>query len=222
MENKSRFIQIPEDVIKLLDGNDSEEDAKILTYNIVFIIDTIDEEIKDGDCLIIGTNLYRNDGKFLYDEREAKIIPFAFDLDDYGCIPRNFDLRRFPLRFFSEILDHNSYVRLNDTMIDQIVNHTTFELPDKLTSYFMMGNEKYEVIGIPEDCKYPQSFALAETFPGALIIEMSKEPEYEVGSLKFAVSFVKMFVQQVKDQRIQYETDQRKQSWLPNTLYVIC
>lgn len=141
---KSSYVDIPVDIAaKLSDDDEEATNLDILTAWIKFN----NPQIKDGDCLIVDRNGYRNDGKFLWDELRKRVVSLGYDIDEYGCIPKNFDLRRFPAQFFSEIIDHNSFIRLEDDFINQIVNHATFSQPpnqlniDKkiVWSYFMFG-----------------------------------------------------------------------------------
>lgn len=224
---KSSYIDIPADIAeKLGEDDEDEKNSNILTAWVKFS----GLQIKDGDCLIVNRNGYRNDGKFLWDDQKRKVIPLAFDLDEYGCIPKDFDLRRFPAQFFSFILDHNSFVRLENDFIRQIVDHAEFSHPPVglnmpenpiVWSYFMFGKTKYYVIGIPSDAKYAQQKVIEEN-QGQLYIEHGDMRKLKKDSLEYAVNFMRVFIDNVKGERIDFLDTSSNKEYDKNCLFVQC
>lgn len=219
-EEKSQYIEIPAYISEKF-HDDNEEDCRILTAWVKFS----NLNISDGDCLRVDPNGHRNDGKFFWDERRKQVIPFASDLDDYGCVPKEFDLRRFPLHFFSNVMDHNSFVRLDDSLIDQIVKHATFstlsnETKPRVWSFFFLGKTRYLVLGEPSDCKYIEPQVKQEHNPGEWVVTTARG-KYDVNSLEYAVNFMRVFIATVKDERIEYQNSQNGEME-ERTLYVSC
>jgi hypothetical protein len=206
---KSKYIDIPREIVKKL-SDDDEENLKILNENVRWLADA-----KDGDCLVVDRNGYRNDGKYLWDAEEQKIVSFSRDVDDYGCIPKNFDLRRFHERFFADILAHNSYVRLGNDLIDQIVRNATYGFaPDidpkeRVWSYFFIKKTKYIVIGIAEDCLYPNPEIIQEgNRPGELIVSFPEQVKHS-NDRDIAIHFMRIFIESVKNQMISFNDSER-------------
>lgn len=225
MDNpRSRYIDIPEDISGGLSGDD-DRDAESLTVWVKFS----GQKLRDGDCLIVDRDGYRNEGKFLWDDVRKKVIPLAFDLDDYGCIPKEFDLRRFPdPKFFSKILDHNSYIRLENGFIEQITSHAVYSVPpleganEKIVwSYFYFGKTRYLVLGIPSDVAYPEN-QVREERNGELYISVAKREVYEKDSLEYAVNFMRMFIERASKEYITFENTETLEVIPGNILYVNC
>lgn len=226
-EMKSSFIDIYDDIIeKMSEDDDDESNLDVLTTWVKFS----GLKIKDGDCLIVR-NGYRNEGKFLWDEQRKRVVnlDYTYDIDEYGCIPKSFDLSRFPAQFFSEIIDHNNFIRLKNDFIFQIVQHATFSQPpnelnieDKIVwSYFMSRKTKYYVIGIASDAKY-REHRVREEDMGAHYMEHEEMNELEVDSLEYAVNFMRMFVDRVKSERIEFLNSSSSEKTPENWLFVQC
>ena len=232
MQNpRSKFVDIPQDISELLkDDEDTEGNARLLSPWARE--NEIDLKINDGDCLIIDRAGYRNDGKFLWDAQKRQVISFAYDLDDYGCIPPEFSIRRFPPHYFWIILEHNSFIRLDKGIVNQIVEHAVYEncpvtvkllKPQKVVwSYFMLGKEKYHVIGVPVDCGYVSQRVAEETAHGTLMIHSEKTPELHPSSVEYAVNFMRMFIDAVEKHQITFRNEQTGEEDAENILFVSC
>jgi hypothetical protein len=129
-------------IIQFLDDDADEEQefedpAEYEKLSAWFKNDPISKQMKRGDVLHnVSMGDYRNDGKFIFDGEKLCYPynePFAEtanpddpDPDEYGYVPRQFlAINEFPVRYWSEIIDHNYYIYADLTdFIDHITWHT--------------------------------------------------------------------------------------------------
>jgi hypothetical protein len=221
LNERSKYIQAPLDLCEKLETDSVLKPLNrwVAQYG----------NAKDGDCILTEPNPCRNDGKYLWDAKKEKLVEFDCDLDEYGCIPRAFDIRRFPLHYFSHVLDHNDYVRLDNTLIEQIVTQAVYGFPPKtewesekrVWSKFFVGEKMYYVMGIPENCLYKEKEIIGETFGEAIVRCSSGEGEkYDVNSLEYAVNFMRTFIDAVRLGQINFRDEDGGTS--EDTLFVNC
>lgn len=122
-------------IIRFLDDAEDEQDfqdpGEYERLSAWFKNDPISNRMKRGDVLHnVSMGDYRNDGKFIFDG-EKLCYPyddtFADYPDEYGYVPHQFlVINEFPVRYWSEIIDHNSYIYANLEDITQLTWHTPF------------------------------------------------------------------------------------------------
>ncbi len=91
------------------------------------------EDLQRGDIIEVKELAgYRNDGKYIYDGKKA--IPLDTDIDEYGCIPKEFKvLDKFPPRYWEKEITHNMFIWLNidddqiKEMLKNLKRDKTFE-----------------------------------------------------------------------------------------------
>ena len=125
-------------IIQFLDDDADEQDFEDpVEYDRLcawFKDDPISKRMKRGDVLHnVSMGDYRNDGKFIFDGEKLCYPynnPFADatdpeDPDEYGYVPKSFlAINEFPVRYWSEIIDHNYYVYADLTdIVDDITWH---------------------------------------------------------------------------------------------------
>ena len=124
-------------IIQFLDDDADEQDFEDpVEYERLcawFKDDPISKRMKRGDVLHnVSMGDYRNDGKFIFDGEKLCYPynkPFADatdpdDPDEYGYVPKSFlAINEFPVRYWSEIIDHNYYIYADLT---DIVDHITW------------------------------------------------------------------------------------------------
>jgi hypothetical protein len=133
-------------IIQFLDDDDEEEQEfenreEYEKLSAWFKNDPISKRMKRGDVLHnVSMGDYRNDGKFIFDGEKLCYPynePFAEtadpddpDPDEYGYVPKSFlAINEFPVRYWSEIIDHNYYIYADLTdFIDHITWHPHCDL----------------------------------------------------------------------------------------------
>ena len=132
-------------IIQFLDDDADEQDFEDpVEYERLcawFKDDPISKRMKRGDVLHnVSMGDYRNDGKFIFDGEKLCYPynkPFADatdpeDPDEYGYVPKSFlAINEFPVRYWSEIIDHNYYIYADLTdFIDHITWHALSALDE--------------------------------------------------------------------------------------------
>lgn len=77
-----------------------------------FILRGKGADIRRGDILLTGEGIgYRNHGKTIFNGKD--FIPLANSPDDYGTVPKEFQIGEFPPRYWIEVIDHNYLVPID-------------------------------------------------------------------------------------------------------------
>ena len=93
-------------------------------------------------------SFYRNDGKVVWDGEQTQVL--AYDVDDYGSVPKSFTFPEFPLNHFYQSIDHNSIIWLSEKTIEEAIRNFDEEkqttiISDSYKSYVIKTNyEDYE------------------------------------------------------------------------------
>ena len=65
--------------------------------------------------------VYRNDHKFIWYKKKEKLVPLDFEMDEYGCVPKEFALglegneNIKNTHWWEDTIDHNRYIPVNFT-----------------------------------------------------------------------------------------------------------
>ncbi len=211
----SKYFEIPE-TVQIDNDDESLENCEILTkYANEFLIDKM-----DGDVLGPPKDQqYRNAGCYFWDGKEQKVIPFGSDLDEYGCLPPSFDITRFGIHHFDNVMEHNSYVRIPKDCIDQIMRTAEYGIPpmlDKKTvwAYFFSEGRRYYVIGIPVDASHKESEIIE--------VAHSNPTTYEQDSNEYAANFMRLFIDNIHKGLIDSVAHEEGYKSKDSVLYVHC
>lgn len=69
-------------------------------------------DLRKGDVIFLEFDIgYRNDGKVMFNGQE--LVDLAWDPDEYGNVPEEFQIGEFPPLYWSEVIVHNNYIPFN-------------------------------------------------------------------------------------------------------------
>ena len=139
------MTQLKRDELIDFDNNDLVENV---ANNILSSHKNILETIQRGDIVQFEKVCYRNDFKLIWDGNKLINLEFDVGIDEYGYVPRQFNMDEFPLNYWDDCIAHN-YIRWpTKNITDQIRNNVI--LSDNhlgWNSFFIMnGVCKYTVI----------------------------------------------------------------------------
>ena len=219
----SSYFEIPE-TIQIDDDDESLANCEILTkYVNEFLID----QIKDGDVLgPLKVQQYRNAGCYFWDGKEQKVILFGSDLDEDGCLPPSFDIVRFGIHHFDNVMEHNSYVRVSKDCIDQIIRTAEYGVSPILNkkavwAYFFVNDQKYYVIGVSTDASYKESEIIGARSYGWIVANANLS-QYDLESSEYAANFMRLFISNVHNGQIDSVAHEEGYDVKNNVLYVHC
>lgn len=105
--------------------------------------------IKRGDIVQFDLITYRNDLKLIWDG--TKLIDLEYDIDEYGHVPRQFNMGEFPVNYWDKTISHN-YIRWpTENIANQIQKNFTInnDHPEYgcpwYSSFVINGFDKYIV-----------------------------------------------------------------------------
>jgi hypothetical protein len=216
------------------DDDESQQTLDVLTS----FVKTFLPDIKDGDVIGLDSQQesYRNTANFFWDAKEQKVIPMGEDLDEYGCAPPHFTYPRFPLHFFESVLTHNNFVRLEKRFVEQIRRHAkygqvpvelqalcTIPIPESCWSFFMHGNDKHYVLGIPSDANYRENEVIAEHGDQGETYTSGNAEAIKVGTIEYITNFMRLFMDNVCNERICFTSNETNYGCISSdVLFVEC
>lgn len=126
----------------------------IQEYNII-------DELQPGDIiqLDIDENIYRNDGKYIWDG--TQVLCLDSDVDEYGAVPRSFTFPTFALDHWDHAVSHNLIRWLEPQIKDQIKSNYKdappsgdfpHDVPSAHSSFSHEGETYIVHAGNPGDC----------------------------------------------------------------------
>lgn len=113
-------------------------------------------DLRRGDFIFIEHEVgYRNQGKVMYDGEN--VITLGYDMDDYGCIPEEFQIGEFPPKYWFDLIDHNNFApfNFNKHLSHYTVNDITYMVRKDngmahLCIPFTVNGNKYAVIKVTQ------------------------------------------------------------------------
>jgi len=160
ISQKSKIVEVAsglsEEDLGILEGDDSEIDSEEMHLREIEnhslfrplhpLLRNLTEEIKTGKYPIFrgdmvhikGASDYRNDGKYAWDGKNA--IRLNYRADDYGAAPESLSFPEFPLNHFRESIDHNEYIFLSESAVEEAIRtfhekKRMFSISDMYDSY---------------------------------------------------------------------------------------
>lgn len=93
---------------------------------------------------------YRNDGKLIWDGE--KVLAPAYDVDEYGSVPKEFTFPEFPLNHFHTSIVHNYIMWLSPQAIKEVINNFNVDtqrsfITDNNGSHLVEAKDEDEMIG---------------------------------------------------------------------------
>jgi len=186
---------------------------------IISVKDFIDKipnlDLRRGDVVRHGYVFYRNEGKYFWNG--TKIIGLDFVKDDYGSVPNEFCFPEFKPDYFTESIEHNTYINFTEEKLKEMCNN--FD-PDTQMSYVTDRYNKYEIDIVPS-----RSF-----IKFSKILSSNVLMYYEKGKIKLEINtlvnerqdstyitFPKEWIGNI----IPIESVLLKHEWVDNTLRII-
>jgi hypothetical protein len=141
------------------------------------ILDKLGHIIREGDVAKPSNCDYRNEGKMI--AHNGNFYSFCHNLgDDYGIIPSFYGLDRFPIMYFSQVVDHN-HARIFRVNKDNFVPCGTEEDLEKC-------QERHSDAACEEVCKHVFHYYVRVTYKSAqfnlrykFLMEYVEEPFYD-------------------------------------------
>ncbi len=168
-DDESTVHTVPEELADIIEPNHREntfalDDEEISTRLTDWVIrEGID--VEKGDTIQLSWRDYRNDGTYFVDVTDTgniEVIDMADEPDEYGTVPPHFRFPEFPLRYFEDVIAHNSYLWIDRSFNDQIRTNVQFGIPpinfdvvpttNILYSWFDYQGERYWVLSDTDEC----------------------------------------------------------------------
>ena len=164
-DDRSTVHTVPEEFADLIEPNNREntfalDDEEIPNRLTDWVIQA-GIDVERGDTIQLSWRRYRNDGTYFVDttdEGDIEVIDMADEPDEYGTVPPHFRFPEFPLRYFEDVIAHNSYLWIDRSFNDQIRTNVHIGIPPIdvdviiLYSWFDYQGEIYWVLSDTDEC----------------------------------------------------------------------